>query len=190
MRRLLPLLSLALLLLLGACGDDSDNAPSESSSATQSGPIPGKVQDVAPTPVPDLTLETMDGSTIDLQAQEGRLLLVNFWATWCAPCREEIPALKKLHTDLRAEGLRVIGVALDRKGREVVAPFADKLGVNYPIVIDSEGTVEAEFGPIPGLPTTILVTPEGQITKQVVGIFPIDEMRSRIRAMLRASDAT
>ena len=188
MRPLLTTLSaLGLVFLLVACGGGNDQQSSEaSSSSASSGPLPGKVRDVEPEPVPDLTLETLDGASIDLAKQDGRLLLVNFWATWCAPCREEIPDLKALHSDLEEDGLTVIGVALDRKGREVVDPFVDQHEINYPIVVDAEGTAEAEFGPIPGLPTTILVTPDGQITKRVVGIFPTDEMRPILQDMLDA----
>ena len=189
MRPLLTALSaLSLVFLLVACGGGNDQQSSEaSSSSASSGPLPGKVRDVEPEPVPDLTLETLDGASIDLAKQDGRVLLVNFWATWCAPCREEIPDLKALHSDLEEDGLTVIGVALDRKGREVVDPFVDQHEINYPIVVDAEGTAEAELGPIPGLPTTILVAPDGQITKRVVGIFPTDEMRPTLQDMLDAS---
>lgn len=192
MRPLLTALStLSLVFLLVACGgDDQRSSDTSSTSSTSSGPLPGKVRDVEPEPVPDLTLETLDGASIDLAEQDGRLLLVNFWATWCAPCREEIPDLKALHSDLKEDGLTVIGVALDREGREVVDPFVDEHAINYPIVVDAEGTAEAEFGPIPGLPTTILVTPDGQITKRVVGIFPTDEMRPTLQDMLDAGGST
>lgn len=186
MRRFLTVLCTAgLVLLLGACGGENttqSNNQAASSTSDSAGPLPGKVRDVNPEPVPNLTLETLDGTSIDLAAQDGELLLINFWATWCAPCREEIPDLKALHSDL--ENLTVIGIALDRKGREVVEPFVQKLEINYPIVVDNEGTAEGEFGPIPGLPTTILVTPDGQITKRVVGIFPTEEMRPTLQKML------
>lgn len=186
MQRILSALwILGLVVLLAACGGDDTTQSEDSSTASPSsatGPLPGKVRDVGPEPVPELTLETLDGTSIDLAAQEGKLLLINFWATWCAPCREEIPDLKALHTDL--ENLTVIGIALDRKGREVVEPFAQKLEINYPIVIDEAGTAEAAFGPIPGLPTTILVSPEGQITKRVVGIFPAEDMKPTLQEML------
>jgi len=186
MRRLLTVLGIVgLMILLAACGgeDTPQTGDQQTASPSQSsGPLPGKVRNIGPEPVPELTLETLDGASIDLAAQEGQLLLINFWATWCAPCREEIPDLKALHTDM--ENLTVIGIALDRKGREVVAPFARKLDINYPIVVDEAGTAEAEFGPIPGLPTTILVTPDGQITKRVVGIFPTEEMKPTLQTML------
>ncbi|MFB6099605.1 MAG: TlpA disulfide reductase family protein, partial [Salinibacter sp.] len=119
--------------------------------------------------------------------QKGRALLINFWATWCAPCLREIPDLKALYSDLKPKGLTIIGVALDRKGREVVAPFVKKRSISYPIVIDSEGKIESAFGPIPGLPTTILVTPDGKVTKRVVGIFPTEKMRPTLKKMLAGS---
>lgn len=200
MQRVLPFLwSLGLVVLLVACGGEKSGGEKSSdsdapSSSSTSGPLPGKVQDVDPEPVPGLTLETMAGPSLDLADQDGRVLLVNFWATWCAPCREEIPDLNDLHAELEDDGLRIIGIALDRQGREKVEPFAEKLSIKYPIVIDAEGTAESEFGPIPGLPTTIVVDPDGQITNRVVGIFPVDEMKPTIEEMLDAgrsdSDAT
>jgi thiol-disulfide isomerase/thioredoxin len=195
MRRILLLLwSLSLVVLLVACGGEQSSDPPASSSASESDPLPGKVRDVDAEPVPDLTLETMEGASIDLTDQEDRVLLINFWATWCAPCREEIPDLNALQADLEDDGLRIIGVALDRQGREAVEPFAEKLSIKYPIVIDADGTAESEFGPIPGLPTTVVVGPDGQITKRIVGIFPVDEMTPVLKEMLgtdeTASDAT
>lgn len=188
MRRVLPFLwSLTLMVLLVACGgEESSTTEASSSSGSASGPLPGKVQDVDAEPVPDLTLETMEGASINLADQEGRVLLINFWATWCAPCREEIPDLNELQADLEGDGLRIIGVALDRQGRKVVEPFAEKLSIEYPVVIDAEGTAESEFGPIPGLPTTIVVGPDGQIKKRVIGIFPVDDMKPTLEDMLGA----
>jgi peroxiredoxin len=177
------------MVLLVACGGKESSDPDASSSSTSaSGPLPGKVRNVDPKPVPGLTLETMDGSSINLAEQDGRVLLVNFWAT-CAPCREEIPNPNDLHAELGDDGLRIIGIALDRQGRKKVEPFAEKLSIKYPIVIDKEGTAESEFGPIPGLPTTILVGPNGQITKRIVGIFPTDDMRPKLEEMLEAGDS-
>ncbi|MFB6271752.1 MAG: TlpA disulfide reductase family protein [Salinibacter sp.] len=190
MRRLLKILTtLSLVLLVTACGGNEGSDPSTASDTTSSVRL-GKVQDVGPKPVPDLTLKTMDGEKITLTEQKGRALIINFWATWCAPCRKEIPDLKALHSELKSKGLTVIGVALDRQGREVVAPFVKKHSINYPIVIDTEGTVEAAFGPIPGLPTTFIVTPDGQVSKRVIGVFPTDKMKPTLRKMLGASGSS
>jgi len=193
MRRLLSILSVAVLLLAG-CSSETEQRAADSSSGTQpapssSAPAPGAVQEVPPAPVPDLTLTTLDSTAIDLRAQTGRVLLLNFWATWCAPCREEIPDLKALQKEFRDEGLRVIGVALDRKGRTVVAPFAEKLDITYPVAIDRDGAAEAAFGPLAGLPTTVLVAPDGQITHRVLGLFPVEEMQPVLERLLTGRDA-
>lgn len=189
MRRLLLLGFGLALLLIGCGGDDSSQqatSSTESSSTTATTPSAraGKVRDVDPQPVPDLTLTTMDGSSINLAAQEGRVLLINFWATWCAPCREEIPDLMELHANLQPKGLTVIGVALDRGGAKVVKPYVDNHEINYPIVLDGDGNAESEMGPIYGLPTTLVVNPEGQIVKRVLGIFPVDKLKPTLEEML------
>jgi len=182
---------LGLVVLLIACGGTDDQNAS-SSSSSRSSPSPsagaraGQVQDVTPEPVPDLTLKTLGGRSIQLAQQEGRVLLINFWATWCGPCRKEIPDLKALHSELNSKGLTVIGVALDRKGREVVEPYVEKQAIDYPIVVDSEGKAEAAFGPVRGLPTTIVVNADGKITKRVLGLFPTDQMKPMLREMLAA----
>jgi peroxiredoxin len=190
MHRLLTILTtLSLILLMTACGGGENSDTNSSSSTAAPDARPGKIRDVKPEPVPDLTLETMDGETINLAEQKGKTLLINFWATWCAPCREEIPDLKTLHSELKAEGLTVIGIALDRQGREVVAPFVNEQSINYPIVIDDEGTVESAFGPIRGLPTTLLVTPGGQVTKRILGVFPTEKMKPTLQEMLTESES-
>lgn len=190
MRQLLTILTtLSLVLFVTACGGEENSDANSSSSTAAPDVRPGKIRDVGPKPVPDLTLETMDGETINLAEQKGKTLLINFWATWCAPCREEIPDLKALHSELKSEGLTVIGVALDRQGREVVAPFVKKQSINYPIVIDTDGTAEAELGPVPGLPTTLLITPDGQITKRILGVFPTKKMKPTLQKMLAGSES-
>lgn len=185
MRRILSLAcSLSLLLLIAGCGSDGNNQDAASSSAPNVGAQGGQVRTVDPEPVPDLTLETLDGESIALDEQDGRVLLINFWATWCAPCRKEIPDLNALYSDLESEGLTVIGIALDRKGAEVVRPFVQNNPVDYPIVVDTDGVTEVELGPIHGLPTTLVVDPKGQITRRVIGIFPVDEMKPTLQEML------
>lgn len=134
--------------------------------------------------VPQVTLETMRGDTIALAERPGEILLVNFWATWCAPCREEIPDLVALQEEFGPEGLTVIGVSFDRQGAEVVKPFLSEYAVNYPIVLDPEATLDQPFGGIYGLPMTFVVGPEGRIRYRVLGRFPTAEMRPKLAALL------
>lgn len=174
---------LTVLLLLG-CGEEENQDPATAPQSNVEAQAGESHQLDEPEPVPELSLETLDGETINLAQRDGEVLLVNFWATWCAPCRKEIPDLTALQSELGPDGLTVIGVALDRDGAEVVKPFLQKYDVNYPIVIDAERTVESELGPTYGLPTTLVVNPEGQITHRVVGIFPVETFKPKLEEML------
>ena len=191
-RWLLPLLLTGLFLAGAGCASDdsasTDATTAEPSARTSRLPTAETIQSPEdPEPAPDITLETMDGETIALANRPGEVLLVNFWATWCAPCRKEIPDLVALQEDLGPEGLTVIGVSLDQQGSEVVTPFLDDYAINYPIVLDPEGTVEAAFGGVYGLPMTYVVGPEGQIQHRILGLFPVDEMRPKLTALLDGS---
>jgi peroxiredoxin len=192
MRRFLSGL-FALVLSAALVGCSSDDGPSPSDAPKSNVEVVGSdsLQNVEtlddPKPVPDVTVETMDGKTLALAEQSGRVLLVNFWATWCPPCREEIPDLVELQKTMGPRGLTVVGVAMDEEGTEVVRPFADRHRINYPIVIDSTQTLQSSLGPVYGLPTTVIVNPEGQVVKRVMGIFPVDALKPTLEKML-ASD--
>lgn len=192
MRRLLLFsCSLCLAVLAGACNPDTGGSQETGTSTSSSSEAParsGQTYDTDAQPVPDLTLETMKGTSIDLAEQDGNVLLLNFWATWCAPCRKEIPDLKALQSDLGPKGLTIVGIALDREGTEVVKPFVEQHSINYPIVVDAEGTTESELGPIPGLPTTLVVDPNGSIVRRVVGIFPTEQMKPTLEEMLATGE--
>ena len=182
-RFVLLLFCTSLLFTLAACG--SDDSPAEAPKTNLEAKS-GTSYESDPVPVPSVTLETMDGHEINLADQQGKVLLVNFWATWCAPCRKEIPDLIDLHAELNAQGLTVIGVALDNEGSEVVKPYVKEQNINYPIVIDANHTVEAQFGSTYGLPTTYVVNPQGQIVRRIIGIFPTEEMKPTLKKMLRS----
>jgi thiol-disulfide isomerase/thioredoxin len=195
-RWFLPLLFTGLLLAGTGCASD-ESASTDSPAAAPSSqstrlPTAETIQTPEnPEPVPEVTLETMDGETIALAERPGEVLLVNFWATWCAPCRKEIPDLVKLQNELGPEGLTVIGISLDQQGEEVVTPFLDKYtgeeAINYPIVLDPEGEVEQAFGGVYGLPMTYVVGPDGLIQHQILGLFPVDEMRPKLATMLEGA---
>jgi peroxiredoxin len=183
-RSRLLILCLGLLLSLTACSSDDSTSPDEGDASQNPQSSASKIYETDSTPAPDLTIETLGGETINLAEQQGKVVLVNFWATWCAPCRREIPDLIDLYEDLRSEGLLVVGIAVDREGDEVVEPFVEDEEVNYPIVLDPEQSIEKHFEAMYGLPTTYLINSEGQIVRRILGVFPVDKMKPKLEKML------
>ena len=114
------------------------------------------------------------------------MILLNFWATWCAPCRTEIPDLVALQRELGDRGLLVVGVSTDEEGAEVVAPFVKNFKINYPVVLD-DGSVSEAYGGVWALPTTVVIDRAGRIRYEIIGIFPTKEMRPRLEALLDES---
>ena len=183
------LFSLGWGLLLAAsllgCQEDGDssraNAPKTNQDVQQH-----RINEPDPYPVPDTTLQTIDGNDLNLADQDGRVLLVNFWATWCAPCRKEIPDLIDLQNDLGDEGLTVVGISLDQEGESAVRSFMSDYDFNYPVVVDPRGRTEQGFGATYGLPTTFVVSPDGEVVKRVLGIFPTEQLRPELESMLQS----
>ena len=182
------LLGVALLVGLTACGGDDASSPDQA-PRTSTEARSGATYQTDPAPAPDVTMETLDGEQINLAEQKGKVILVNFWATWCAPCRKEIPDLIDLHSSMKDDGLMVVGIAVDDEGTDVVKPFVEKEGINYPIVVDTTRSIESHFEAMYGLPTTYVIDPEGQIVRRVLGIFPTEKMKPTLEEMLAAGAA-
>jgi peroxiredoxin len=190
MRRfVLPLLCVGLLMGLGACGSDTDQSDSPLRKSDNSSST-GTSYKTDPVSAPDLSLEMMDGQTLNLAKQNGNVILVNFWATWCAPCRREIPDLVDLYSELNSDGLVIVGIAVDREGAEVVKPFVKEEDINYPIVLDPDQSAEKHFDAMYGLPTTYVINPDGKIVRRITGIFPTEEMKPMLKDMLDSADAS
>ncbi len=117
---------------------------------------------------PDFILPDLNGKSVSLSSFKGKVVILDFWATWCPPCREEIPHFKALYAAYHSKGLEVIGVALDQGGVGDVAPFAKDNGINYPLVIGNEAVVQA-YGGIRGIPTTFIIDRQGRIVQKYVG---------------------
>jgi thiol-disulfide isomerase/thioredoxin len=164
-------LALALLLASAACGG-AEGAPGHVGA-----------------PAPEYAAIRLDGDSVRLADLRGDVVLLNIWATWCHPCREEIPALQELHERHAAQGLQVVGVSVDAGGLAEagrVRAFADEFGVSYPIWLDPNERVAREFFTI-GVPTTVLIGRDGRIVWRHTGpIRPGDRSVSRmIEAALR-----
>lgn len=191
-RALLAAFAAAGLLLLAGCGDADAPDPADA-PRTNLDARTGEARRVAPPdsarPVPALALPTLAGDTLRLAERPGEVLLVNFWATWCAPCLKEIPDFVALQRDLGPAGLTVVGIALDQDGAAPVRTFAREHGITYPLVADSTGRFADAFGRVRGLPTTFVVGPDGRIRRTVLGLFPTDALRPALAAMLRDDGA-
>ena len=136
-------------------------------------------------PAPEVTLKDLDGKPVTLAQYRGKLLLVNFWATWCAPCLKEMPLLVQAQKQYGARGLQIIGPALD-EAKDVKA-MAAKLGVNYPVMADfaSADAAMSTLGNQQGaLPFSVLIDDKGMIIKTVLGGFHEDDLKALIEAHL------
>ena len=130
---------------------------------------------------PDFTLEQLNGKTFRLSAQRGKIIVLNFWATWCGPCRKEIPALAALQEEMQ-EHVLILGVSLDKRPPAIVRVHANKLGINYPVVMD-DGTVRKKYGPLPGIPTTFIIDRAGRVRLWVAGTLTKAELRPVLQAL-------
>jgi peroxiredoxin len=131
----------------------------------------------------DFSVELINGEPFQLSDQKEKVVLMNIWATWCAPCREETPELVDLYTEYRDQGLVVLGVSIDEQGRSVVDPFMEKYEVNYPMVID-DGRIMDKYGPTMGIPTTYIIGKERNLRYFAVGAVTLKELKPRIEELL------
>lgn len=128
-------------------------------------------------PLPDLQLTALQGGTLDLRSLAGRPLLINVWASWCAPCVEEMPELSRFAAQQAPDGVQVLGLALDTPA--AVQAFLQQVPVSYPIVLDTPGPADASvrLGNTRGLlPFTVLVDAQGRIQRQKLGPFAAGEI--------------
>jgi thiol-disulfide isomerase/thioredoxin len=125
--------------------------------------------DVAGKPAPDFTLESLEGKNIQLSGYKGQAVLLNFWATWCGPCKIEMPWFVDLQKEYGPQGLQIVGVAMDDSSKEDIAKFVKEMGVNYPILLGKEAVGE-QYGGVNVLPTTFFIDRDGKIVAREFGL--------------------
>ena len=134
-------------------------------------------------PAPDFTLQSLNGQNMSLSDLRGKAVLLNFWATWCAPCKIEMPWFVELQNEYGAQGLQIVGVAMDDSSKDDIAKFAKDMGVNYPVLIGKEAVGE-EYGGVPALPESFFIGRDGKIVDKIIGLKGKAEIEDAVKKAL------
>lgn len=189
MKKLASLFPLLLLILAGAIDFSGCNS-GEFSKALAGGSEKGSTASLPNEP--DVTFEDLQGNDLSLASLKGKVVVVNFWATWCEPCRFEIPEMIGFQQKYSEKGVTILGIAMDDEGKSVVQPFVEKtqfdvnghsMTMNYPIVLGNDD-IAAKFGGLIGLPVTLVITRDGKIHKRFIGQVTGPELEKEIKALL------
>jgi len=132
---------------------------------------------------PNFKLKTADGKTIDLQKLHGKVVVVNFWATWCGPCKAEIPGFLDVYKQYKSKGLEIIGVSLDQNGWAPVKPFIERYKITYPVVV-GDGDLADAYGGINAIPTTFIIDKKGNIVNHHLGYLDKNAFENLIKGLL------
>jgi len=174
-------ISAAALIALASC-----STPNQANGDPLAGePTPGSGVSLTfaetPVPMPVFDLVDLDGKPIDQAAWAGKVVVLNFWATWCGPCRQEIPDLIALQERYR-DHVVVVGLSVDDGPVADVRQFVTAQHINYPVAIASD-TVQAQFGGISSVPSTFIVTKEGKVTQRHVGLLKANRTEQEVRSL-------
>jgi thiol-disulfide isomerase/thioredoxin len=177
--------SIATVLALVGCKSSSSSKGGQSGAAKEasgSGPAPEALA----------VIPALDGTNASIDQYKGKVVLVNFWATWCQPCKIEIPWLIEFNEKYGPKGLVILGVAMDDEGKKVVEPFVQKqhfdvngqsLPMNYTILLGSD-KITNKFGGLIGLPTSMLYSRDGKKVKTIVGLINHDDLMKALEKQL------
>ncbi len=152
--------------------------------------LPALAQDAAPRirfvrdpePAPTFQLKDLEGKDLKLEDFRGKVILLNFWATWCGPCREEIPSLVELQKRYK-DRLQVIGLAVDEDDESYVRKFVGSEGINYPVAMSSV-EIRMAYGGVSALPTVFVINADGRIVQKHIGLFNPALYETEVRALL------
>jgi peroxiredoxin len=134
----------------------------------------------------NFTLKDIDGKNVDLNTYKGNVVLLDFWATWCQPCKKEIPGFVDLYNKYKDRGFVVIGVSVDEAGSfSILKKFAKRFNMNYPVLVGHDREdIKKAFAPISGFPTTFVISRDGKICFRHTGFAPLEKFEETIKALL------
>jgi peroxiredoxin len=170
---------IAAILMLGGCGSSkSVNVAAATMMKT------GKDRK----PAPEFELKDADGKTVRLSDYKGKVVLLDFWATWCGPCKIEIPWFIDFERRYKDKGFAVIGVSMDEEGWTAIKPFVSELAINYRILQGNDATAQL-YGGVDALPTTFLIDREGKIAETHAGLAGKDDFEDGIKKLVARESA-
>jgi cytochrome c biogenesis protein CcmG/thiol:disulfide interchange protein DsbE len=131
----------------------------------------------------NFSLKSADGTSYRLSKYKGKVVVINFWATWCGPCRQEIPDFIEAYKKYKKKGLEIIGISLDQDGWTKVIPYVKESNINYPVVLGDEQVVQ-NYGGIDAIPTTFIVDRKGNIVARQTGIMSLRQLEAKLKPLL------
>ena len=169
-------LLLSLMVGVAGCGRQSASSPASKETPVSAGEIGSRL--------PAFTVDDLQGHKISSADLHGKVVLVDFWATWCQPCKQEMPGYQKLLDRYGAQGLAVVGFKFDTMmDTEDPTKFAEKIGVRYPLAVATDD-LKQKFGGIEGLPTTMLYDREGILRQKVIGFEYTQSFEANLKPLL------
>lgn len=169
--RILASCALCLGLLLSGCSKSSDHV----SAAVKS----GKDRKAAPA----FSVKDANGQTVSLDDYKGKVVLLNFWATWCGPCKIEIPWFIEFEQKYKDRGFAVLGISMDEEGWEAVKPYIEKSKINYRVAVGNDGMAQM-YGGVDSLPTTFVIDAAGRIASTHIGLVSKSDYENEIKHLL------
>lgn len=132
---------------------------------------------------PDFELKDLEGNLVKLSDHRGKVVIIDFWATWCGPCRRGIPEFIDLQSEYGTDKLVILGVSVDQGDLSVVPAFAKNYGINYPVLYANED-IQKKYGPIRSIPTAFIVDPKGKVRDLAIGLRPKSYFKELIDSLL------
>jgi peroxiredoxin len=170
-------------VLAGCDGSASSESPApavrDNATAAQRPPR-------SPEAMYDFALKDLDGNTVRLSDYSGKAVLINFWATWCPPCRAELPDLIAAHNELAGESFVILGISLDQTGPAAVQKYVQKSGINFPILMGNQDVV-TQYGNFRGIPTSFLLNSRHEQVKRYTGIVTRAQLTRDVQETLEGS---